>query len=64
VLLLRTSDALEAGACQREIAEHLLGRDAAEPRWRIEAPTLRSRAQRLVRQARWLAAGGYLAMLS
>lgn len=63
VALLRATDALAAGADQREIAEHLLGREAAEPRWRIEAPTLRSRAQRLVRQARAMAAGGYLRLL-
>jgi hypothetical protein len=63
VALLRTTDALAAGAGQREIAEHLLAREAAEPRWRVEAPTLRSRAQRLVRQARAMAAGGYLKLL-
>lgn len=64
VMLLRAHDALVAGAAQREIAEHLLGREAAAPRWRIEASTLRSRSQRLVRQARHLAAGGYLALLA
>jgi hypothetical protein len=63
VALLRTTDALAAGAGQREIAEHLLAREAAEPRWRVEAPTLRSRAQRLVRQARAMANGGYLKLL-
>lgn len=64
ILLLRTHDALAAGAGQREIAGELLGREAAEQRWRIAAPSLRSRAQRLVREARRLADGGYRALLS
>ena len=63
ILLLRTHDALAAGADQREIAERLLDRDAAWPRWRVKAPALRSRAQRLVREARRMAAGGYLSLL-
>jgi hypothetical protein len=63
VALLRTVDALAAGAGQREIAEHLVGREAAEPGWRVEAPALRSQAQRLVRQARTIAAGRYLELL-
>ena len=63
-LVLRAHDALVAGATQRDIAAVLLGRDAAAPRWRIEAPSLRSRAQRLVRDARRMAQGGYLALLS
>ena len=63
VLILRTHDALAAGACQREIAERLLDRDAAAERWRVRAPALRSRAQRLVREAGIMAAGGYLSFL-
>jgi hypothetical protein len=63
VALLRTADALAVGAGQREIAERLLAREAAEPRWRVEAPTVRSRAQRLVRQARAVAADGYWKLL-
>lgn len=63
ILLLRTQDALAAGADQREIAERLLDRDAAGRRWRVRAPALRSRAQRLVREARRMAAGGYLSLL-
>ena len=50
VLLLRTYDALIAGASQREIAESLLGLDIAEERWRVTAGSVRSRAQRLVRE--------------
>lgn len=63
ILLLRTHDALAAGAGQREIAERLLDRDAGGRRWRVEAPALRSRVQRLVRDARQMAAGGYLSLL-
>jgi hypothetical protein len=63
VLMLRASDALASGATQREIAHALLSREAAEPRWRAAAPTLRSRAQRLVRAARAMAAGGYASLL-
>lgn len=64
ILLLRTRDALAAGAGQREIAECLLGREAAGPRWRVEAPSVRSRVQRLVREARRMASGGYRDLLA
>ena len=64
ILLLRAHDALIAGAGQREIAERLLDRDAAGRRWRVEAPALRSRVQRLVRSARSMAAGGYRSLLT
>lgn len=63
ILLLRTCDALAAGASQREIAETLLGLEPVEPRWRVQASSLRSRAQRLVREARRMAAGDYLELL-
>lgn len=63
VLMLRTWDALAAGADQRQIAEILLGRSAAEPRWRSREPSLRSQAQRLVRSARSFAAGHYRTLL-
>lgn len=63
VLMLRAHDALAAGMGQREIAEALLSRSAGGARWRTEAPSLRLRAQRLVRAARTMAAGGYLALL-
>ncbi len=63
ILLLRTHDALTAGADQRRIAECLLDRDAAGRRWRVQAPALRSRVQRLVREARRMAGGGYLTLL-
>ncbi len=63
VLMLRVQDALAAGATQREIASVLLSREAAAERWRVSAPTLRARAQRLVRAARLMAAGGYRGLL-
>lgn len=63
VLMLRVHDALASGATQREIAAGLLSAEAGEARWRVRAPTVRSRVQRLVRSARFMAAGGYLALL-
>lgn len=59
IQMLRTHDALAAGATQREIAAALLGSEAGAPRWRIEAPSLRSQVQRLVRSARRMGEGGY-----
>lgn len=64
ILALRAFDALAAGADQRQIAEVLLSRTAVGPRWRSEEPSLRTRAQRLVRDARQLSAGGYRRLLS
>ena len=63
VLMLRVHDALASGATQREIAAQLLSGDARQDRWRVTAPSVRSRAQRLVRNARAMASGGYLALL-
>ena len=63
VLALRASDALDAGADQREMASVLLSRTAGEPRWRSNASSVRSQVQRLVRGARRMAAGGYLDLL-
>lgn len=63
VLMLRVHDALACGATQREIAAVLLSAEAGEGRWRVRAPTVRSRVQRLVRSARFMAAGGYRALL-
>jgi hypothetical protein len=63
VLMLRVYDALRVGTDQREIAQVLLSREAGEPRWRSRDPSLRSRAQRLVRGARRTAAGGHLELL-
>lgn len=63
VLMLRASDALASGARQREIAAELLSAEAGDARWRVGAPTVRSRVQRLVRNARAMAAGGYVSLL-
>lgn len=63
VLMLRANDALASGARQREIAAELLSVEAREARWRVGAPTLRSRVQRLVRSARMMAVGGYTTLL-
>lgn len=63
VLLLRAHDALACGATQRDIAAELLSGEAEENRWRVRAPTLRSRVQRLVRSARSMAAGGHVSLL-
>lgn len=61
--MLRAHDALAAGASQREIAAVLLDEEALAPRWRVEAPSLRSKVQRLVRSARAMADGGYRLIL-
>lgn len=63
ILVLRTFDALQAGASQREIAAELLSAGAARERWRVEAPSLRSQVQRLVREARTMACGRYAQLL-
>ena len=64
VLMLRAYDALASGAGQREIAAWLLDGDALRDRWRVRAPSLRSRVQRLVGCARTVAGGGYRALLA
>jgi len=63
ILELRAFDALQAGASQRDIARYLIGAAAGAPRWRTTDPSLRSAAQRLVRAARRMAAGGYRDLL-
>ena len=63
VLMLRAWDAFTSGATQREIAAELLSAEAGEARWRVSAPTVRSRVQRLVRTARAMAGGGYVSLL-
>jgi len=63
LLLLRTADALGAGAQTREIAAVLLHHAAQAPKWREERPELRLQSQRLVRDARARLAGGYRGLL-
>lgn len=63
ILMLRAHDALVAGADQRQIAGELFSRSVVEPCWRSRESSVRSQVQRLVRSARFLAEGGYRAML-
>lgn len=63
LLMLRAHDALAAGAGQREIAAELLSREVGELRWRSRSPSVRSRVQRLVRNARLMASVAYLELL-
>jgi hypothetical protein len=63
VALLRTFDALEAGATQAEIAEAILANRLERGHWRLHSPNIRSRAQRLVRAARTMAAGAFWNLL-
>jgi hypothetical protein len=63
VATLRAQDALMCGASQREIAALLLIGAAPERCWRTRSPSLRLQAQRLVRSARAMAAGGYVELL-
>lgn len=63
LLMLRVHDALASGADQRDIAAELLSSEAGEPRWRSRSPSVRSRVQRLVRNARLMASVGYLELL-
>lgn len=63
VLALRATDALAAGASQREIAEALFSAEAGNSRWRVNIPSARSSAQRLARLARTMSAGGYRKLL-
>jgi hypothetical protein len=63
IAMLRVSDALSAGASQREIALELFGADAVARHWNGRSDAVRSRVRRLVREARLLAAGGYRQLL-
>lgn len=63
VLMLRAWDGIMTGADQRHIAEALFSRSAGEPCWRSREPSVRLRAQRLVRSARGFGAGGFRFLL-
>jgi hypothetical protein len=63
LMLLRAFDALRAGASQRDLAGQLLGSGCLGPGWRIERASLRSQAQRLARDARRMANGGFRGLL-
>lgn len=61
--MLRAHDALAAGANQRDIAAVLLSKEANQRAWRNAEPSLRSRAQRLVRGARAMEHGAWRSLL-
>ena len=64
VLLLRTFDALRAGASQAEIAATLLQSDLERRRWRAHSSSVRSQAQRLSREAKRMAADRFWELLN
>ena len=63
LLVLRVSDALRAGASQREIALVLFGADRVAQDNARGSDSLRSRVKRLIGDARRMAAGGYRALM-
>lgn len=63
VALLRTFDALVAGARHAEIAEAFASKCFKRHGWRTDSPTVRSQVQRLVRTARRMAEGGFWSLL-
>lgn len=63
VTLLRVSDALQAGASQREIGRALFGEERVNREWEGRSDSLRSRVRRLVVDARAMARGGYRLLL-
>ena len=60
---LRVHDALQDGASHRDIAAALFGAHRIALEWRGASESLRSRIRRFVRDARWLATGGYRTLL-
>jgi hypothetical protein len=63
IAMLRTLDALDEGASQRDIAAALFGDERVADEWRGASDHLRSAVQRLTREARRLAEHGYRALL-
>ena len=64
VRLLRVADALAAGESQRAIAAILFDPQVRSARWRLEQASVRLQVQRLVRNVRAMADGGYRRILS
>jgi len=62
--MLRTIDALQAGAEHREIAAALFGSAMARRDWRGDSDYLRLRVQRLVRTSEAMIGGGYLRLVA
>lgn len=61
--MLQALDGTEAGATHREIANTIFGLEVVRSEWRGASDHLRLKVQRLVREARRLACGGYRALL-
>jgi hypothetical protein len=64
VQLLRTHDAIDAGASQADIAQFLVRPGLERSRWRIHSPSIRSQAQRLVASARRMHEGAFWHLLA
>lgn len=62
-MILRTIDAMAAGASQRDIATMLFGTEMVERDWAAASSYLRLRVQRLTKATRTLLNGGYLRFL-
>ena len=61
--MLQAHDGAAAGATHREIANTIFGADVVRAEWRGASDHLRLKVQRLLREARRLAGGGYRALL-
>ena len=61
--MVQALDGMVAGGSQREIAVALFGEPIVRAEWRGASDHLRLKIQRLVREARRLASGGYRAIL-
>jgi hypothetical protein len=61
--MLQALDGVVAGATHREIANTIFGADVVRAEWRGASDHLRLKVQRLVREARRLAGGGYRDLL-
>jgi hypothetical protein len=61
--MLQALDGAVAGATHREIASTIFGADLVRSEWRGASDHLRLKVQRLLREARRLAGGGYHALL-
>lgn len=57
--MIQALDGVVAGGSQREIAIAIFGADLVRSEWRGASDHLRLKVQRLVREARRLAGGGY-----
>lgn len=62
--MIQALDGVVAGGSQREIASALFGEKLVRAEWRGVSDHLRLKVQRLLREARKLAGGGYRAILS